>query len=270
MPYCGSRGFRIYYETHGGGDGVPLILLIGLAGTCQGWMVVQVPDLSKERTAIIFDNRGAGGSEDPGGDFTTGDMAEDTLAVLDEAGVRRAHVLGGFLGGLVAQELAIAHPDRVQSLVLVGSYARADAKRRMLLETWKGIVEDGLPTELRIKNRMLWTLHQQTLEQQDLIQAAFDFYQREEDPVPDDVFLRQAQACIEHDTLERLGEVRCPALVVYGEEDQLTPAHLNREVAERIERARLVQIPGAGHLVAGEAAPMFNQVVAGFLRENDI
>lgn len=269
MPHCRSRGFAIYYETHGGGEGVPLLLLIGLGGTCHGWLLLQVPELSKERTNLIIDNRGAGSSEDPGGEYTTRHMAEDALAVLDDLGVERAHVLGGFLGGLAAQELAIEHPDRVQSLVLVGSYARPDAKRRMLLELLRTMVEHGLPPEARIRYRMMWTLHDQTLEQADLIDAAFDFYRRDHAPVPDDVVIRQVNACLRHDTLDRLERIRCPALVLHGEADQLTPAHLNRELAERIPEARLVTIPGAAHLVAAEAAPLFNQVVAGFLRDND-
>ena len=268
MPFCRSRGFAIYYETHGGGDGVPLILIIGMGGTCQGWLVLQVPELSKERTNIVFDNRGAGASEDPGGGFTTRDMAEDTLAVLDALEVPRAHVMGGFLGGLVAQELAIAHPERVQSLVLVGTYARADAKRRMLLELFRVMAEEGFPQEARIRHRLLWTLHDHTLEQEDMIEAALDFYRRDEAPFSDRVLVEQVRACLEHDTLESAAKIRCPTLVVCGEFDQLTPPHLHRQLANRIRDARFVQIPGAAHLVTAEAARLFNQVVAHFLREH--
>jgi pimeloyl-ACP methyl ester carboxylesterase len=269
MPFCRSRGFAIYYETHGRREAVPLILIIGLGGTCQGWLLAQVPDLSKDRTCIIFDNRGAGQSEDPGGEFTTREMAEDTLALLDELGVERAHVLGGFLGGLIAQELAIEHPERVQSLSLVGTFARPDAKRRMLLEVWKALAEQGLPPEVRIKARLVWTLHDLTIEEEDLIEGALDFFRRDHAPLPESVFIRQAEACLGHDSLDRLGLIRAPTLVLYGEADQLTPANLHRELAALIPDARLVQIPGAAHLVAAEAAPMFNQVIARFVREHD-
>jgi pimeloyl-ACP methyl ester carboxylesterase len=269
MPYCQSRGFAIYYETHGSGDGLPLVLIIGMGGTCQGWLVLQVPEFSKERSCLVFDNRGGGKSEDPGGAFTTRDLAEDTLAVLDEAGIRRAHVLGGFLGGLVAQELAIEHPDRVRSLVLVGTYARPDAKRRMLLELWKTMAEHGVPLEVRITDRLVWTLHDETVEEEDLIDAALDFYRRDHAPLPDRVFIEQAKACLGHDSFERLSSIRCPTLVLYGEADQLTPRHLHQQLAGGIPGARLVQIPGAAHLVTAEAAPRFNEVVAAFLREHD-
>jgi pimeloyl-ACP methyl ester carboxylesterase len=258
MAYCRSRGFALYYETHGSGDGLPLILIIGLGGTCQGWLLAQVPELSKDRTCIIFDNRGAGRSDDPGGEITTADMADDTLALLDALKLDRAHVLGGFLGGLVAQEFAIERAERVQGLVLVGTYARPDTKRRLLLELWREMAALGVPPEVRIKHRLTWTLHDQTLEEEGLVDEVLGFYRRDHAPLADDVFIRQANACLRHDTLERLERIRAPTLVLYGEADQLTPPG-----------ARLVEIPGAAHLAAAEAAPMFNQVVAGFLREHD-
>ena len=269
MPLCRSRGFAIYYETHGEGDGIPLVLIIGMGGTCQGWMVLQVPELSKDRTNVIFDNRGAGKSEDPGGGFTTRDMAEDTLAVLDELELPKAHIMGGFLGGLVAQELAIAYPDRVQSLILVGTYARPDAKRRMLLELFGEMAEQSFPPEARIRNRLLWTMHEHTLEQSDLIEAALDFYRRDDAPFPDALLREQVKACLGHDTLESASRIRSPTLLLCGEADQLTPPHLHRQLADLIPDSRLVQIPGAAHLVAAESARLFNQVVAHFLREQD-
>jgi len=269
MPTSGLRGFELYYEAHGGGDGLPLLLIMGMGGTCQGWLVLHVPELSKERTNIIFDNRGAGRSEDPGTPFTTRDMAADGVALLDELGIERAHVLGGFLGGMVAQEVALGHPERVKSLILAGSFARPDAKRRMLLELWQGMAEQGLPAELRLKNRLCWTLSDATLEQEDLVDAMWRFYLEDDAELEDRVFVRQAAACLAHDTRERLGAIRAPTLVVYGEHDALAPEPLQRELAAGIPGARLVQIPGAGHLVAAEMAPRFNGLVARFTAEHD-
>src|SRR5262245_57808118 len=118
MPSFSSRGFAIHYERHGSGSGVPLVLIMGMGATCQGWLVLQVPELSRDRPNVIFDNRGAGSSEDPGADFTTADLAEDLRALLDELRLERANLLGAFMGGMVAQELAIRHPERVHTLTL--------------------------------------------------------------------------------------------------------------------------------------------------------
>lgn len=271
MPSFRSRGFGIHYEVHGEGPRLPLLLVMGMGGTCQGWLSVTVPDVIKTgRACVIFDNRGAGQSEDPGGPFTTGEMAEDARALLDHLGIARAHVLGGFLGGMVAQELALAHPERVASLILAGTYARADAKRRVVLDLWKSMVELKVPAELRIKQRLIWTLGDATMEQEDLIEAMWRFYLRDDAPMEDRVFVRQAEACIAHDALERLDKITAPTLVVCGEGDILTPPVLSRLLVSRIKDSRLVMMPNAGHLVAAELAPRFNRLVNRFLAEQEL
>jgi len=270
MPSFRTRGFAIHYEIHGDGPRTPLLLIMGMGGTCQGWLSVTVPDLVRAgRPCIIFDNRGAGQSEDPGGAFTTSEMAEDARALLDHLKIERAHVLGGFLGGMIAQELALAHPQRVSSLILVGTYARADAKRRAVLDLWKRMVELGVPAEIRIKKRLCWTLGDATMEQEDLIDAMWRFYLRDDAPMDDRVFARQAEACIAHDALDRVDRIDAPTLVVCGEGDILTPPHLSRQLVARIKDSRLVLLPNAGHLVAAELAPRFNRLVIRYLREQE-
>lgn len=270
MPSFSARGFSIHYELHGDGPRTPLLLVMGMGGTCQGWLTVTVPDLIRAgHPCIVFDNRGAGQSEDPGGPFTTAEMAEDARALLDHLGLPRAHVLGGFLGGMIAQELALEHPQRLASLILVGTYARADAKRRAVLDLWKRMVELKVPAEIRIKNRLAWTVGDATMEQEDLIEAMWRFYLRDDAPMDDRVFARQAEACIAHDALERLDRVRVPTLVVCGEGDILTPPVLSRQLASRIKNSRLVLLPNAGHLIAAELAPRFNRLVIRFLAEQE-
>jgi 3-oxoadipate enol-lactonase len=270
MPSFRSRGFAIHYELHGDGPRTPLLLIMGMGGTCQGWLSVTVPDLVKAgRPCIIFDNRGAGQSEDPGGSFSTAEMAEDARALLDHLGLERAHVLGGFLGGMIAQELALAHPQRLASLILVGTYARADAKRRAVLDLWKRMVELKVPAEIRIKKRLCWTLGDATMEQEDLIDAMWRFYLRDDAPMDDRVFVRQAEACIAHDALDRIDRISAPTLVVCGEGDILTPPVLSRQLVSRIKDSRLVLLPNAGHLVAAELAPRFNRLVNRFMVEQE-
>ena len=270
MPSFRARGFSIHYELHGDGPRTPLLLVMGMGGTCQGWLTVTVPDLIRAgHPCIVFDNRGAGQSEDPGGPFSTAEMAEDARALLDHLGLARVHVLGGFLGGMIAQELALEHPQRLASLVLVGTYARADAKRRAVLDLWKRMVELKVPAEIRIKNRLAWTIGDATMEQEDLIEAMWRFYLRDDAPMDDRVFARQADACIEHDALERLDRIRVPTLVVCGEGDILTPPVLSRQLASRIKDSRLVLLPNAGHLIAAELAPRFNRLVIRFLAEQE-
>ena len=106
---------KIAWERHGAGP--PLLLIQGLGYARWGWEPVVEP-LARSFDVILFDNRGIGESDAPAGPYTAAQMAGDALQVLDEAGVERAHVLGTSLGGMVAQELALAHPERVDKLVL--------------------------------------------------------------------------------------------------------------------------------------------------------
>jgi pimeloyl-ACP methyl ester carboxylesterase len=270
VPSFDGRGFPIYYEVHGQDQpALPLVLSMGMGGSYVGWLPLQVPEFSRARPTVVYDHRGVGKSADPEEDFTTADLAEDLRGLLDHLRIQQAHVLGGFLGGLVAQELAIAHPERVRSLILLGSYARASGRLRMLLEIWQGMVEQNIPLELQIRNRLTWTLHDLAFEQEDLIEALQRFYLREGRPLSDKNFVRQARAALEHDTLARLDRIEAPTLVVSGEQDMLTPPHLQRELASHIHKSRLVLVRGAGHLVAAEHAARFNRLVSRFVDEYD-
>jgi pimeloyl-ACP methyl ester carboxylesterase len=270
MPTFDGRGFPIYYELHGADHGrIPLVLIMGMGGSCVGWLPLQVPEFAKSRPTLIYDHRGVGKSGDPELDFTTADLAADLRALLDHLRIEEAHVLGGFLGGLVAQELAIAEPGCVRSLILLGAYARADGRRRMLIELWQGMVEQAIPLELQIRDRLIWTLHDLAFEQEDLITAIQRFYLREGRPLSDKAFVRQARAMLEHDTLRRLDRIRAPTLVVAGEQDILTPPHLQRELVSHIPNARLVLVRGSGHLVAVEHTARFNRLVSRFVDEYD-
>lgn len=266
MPHAQVQGNRVYYESHGAGD-PPLVLIMGMGGSCRGWLALQVPDFAKTRRVVIFDNRGVGETDDPGGPFSTADLANDTAALLDVLQIDRADVLGVFMGGMIAQELALGHPDRVDRLVLVGTWARADAKRRMLIEKWREMMKSGVSYEIQVLERLLWTLSDETLEQTDLIEEMVRRHLTERTPVPSDVFVRQCDACLGHDTRERLAELTHPTLVVCGQQDSLTPPALHRELTVALPDAHLVTIPSAAHLVMAETAQRFNQAVLQFLSD---
>src|SRR6478672_5180640 len=107
MPHAKSGDVSIYWEESGGGSGVPVLLLMGLGTDAHAWEK-QAPVLGAKRRVIVVDNRGVGRSGKPPGPYTTAMLARDALAVLDAAGVERAHVVGLSLGGMIAQELALA------------------------------------------------------------------------------------------------------------------------------------------------------------------
>ncbi len=267
MALVTARGRKVYYESHGQGSGPPLVLVTGLAGACQGWHALQVPEFAQHHRTILFDNRGVGESEDPGGPFTTADLADDLAALLDALDVPRAHVLGPFMGGMAVQEFALRHPDRVDRAVLVGTYARPDAKRRLLLEKWRAMATDGTSAEVFVRERLLWTLQDETLEQRDLVEAMAASFPGQGLPIAADLFVRQCEACLGHDTYDRLHQITSPTLVLCGRQDQLTPPRLQRELADELPDGRLVTMPYGAHLVLAESAQRVNQTVLEFLAE---
>jgi len=249
VPHVVVRSRKVYYEFHGEHPGIPLLLIMGAGGSCRGWLPIQVPEFSQEHRTLIYDHAGVGGSEDSGAPLTTASLADDTIGLMDALEIEKVNVLGAFMGGMVAQEMALRHPNRIHRLVLAGTYARPDAKRRMLIQ------------------RMLWTLQDETLEQTDLIDQMIEFLIQDGSPLTEEVFARQCDACLGHDTADRLREIQHPTLVMCGRQDRLTPPHFHRELADEIPNAHLVTIPYGGHLVMAESAEQFNHIVLQFLAE---
>jgi len=265
VPQAVVQGRQLYYELHGEGDAPPLVLTMGVGGSCQGWLPLQVPEFSRRQPTLIFDHPGVGRSEAYEADFTTADLADTLAGLLDALSIDRADVLGAFMGGMVAQELALRHPERVTRLVLVGTYARPDAKRRALLELWRDLARRDTPIDVMIRERLLWTLQDDTMEQRDLVDSMVEYFTREGMPMTSGMFARQCDACIGHDTLDRLREIRCETLVLCGRNDRLTPPRFHRQLADEIPDARLVTFAYGAHLVMVESVESFNRTVMQFL-----
>jgi len=266
VPHADVQGRKLYYEIHGDHAGPPLVLAMGIGGSCRGWLPLQVPEFSKHRTTLIFDYPGVGKSDPGEASFGTADLADTLAALLGSLSIEQADVLGPFMGGMVAQELALRHPERVDRLVLVGSYARADAKRRLLLEHWRDLATRA-PLASLVRDRLLWTLHDETIDQTDLIEQMVDFFTRDGAPLSAEMFAAQCTACLAHDTLDRLGDIPHPTLVLCGRNDQLTPVKLHQQLVDGMPDARLSTLSYGAHLVMVESVETFNRTVLQFLED---
>ena len=255
MPFAARPdGCRLWYEVHGDPDSPPLVLLEGMGGDLPGWRR-NIPTLARELRVLAFDHRGNGRSDEPPGACSMTTFVGDAVAVLDENGVGRAHIYGQSFGGMVAQELALTHPERVASLVLACTHCgqahvvAAPVAKTPVGEGWHALYAPGFPEahpdhvaeDLRIGARS--PSHPQG--------------QR-----------RQWEAMQTWDAFDRLPMLTVPTLVLHGTEDRLV-APANAEVlAGRIPGAELVWLEGAGHLYHSERAAEADAAVLGFVRKH--
>lgn len=271
MPLAKLAARSLYYEIHPAqapeASLPPLVLVMGMGGRCAGWLPFQVPAFSRHRTVLIYDHRGVGRSDADEQPFTTAELGRDLIELLDVVGLDRVDAAGYFLGGMAIQEAALAAPARFRQLVLIGSWARPDAKRRMLLETWAALARAQTPPAEMIRQRLLWTLSDEAIDERELVSTAVTHLDDGMTPVTGEGFARQCDACGRHDALARLGDLDHPTLALCGRRDQLTPAKFSRELAEAMPNARDLALAYCGHAVMAERPERFNQVLLHFLDE---
>ncbi len=272
MPLAKLSSHSLYYELHPAREPepglLPIVLVMGMAGRCAGWLPFQVPRFSENRPVLIYDHRGVGQSEDPGHPFTTADLGRDLVALLDALELERVDVAGYFLGGMAIQEAALAAQGRFRKLVLVGTWARPDAKRRMLLGEWAALARAKTPARAMIRHRLIWTLSDESLDETDLLEPAIAHLDDGQTPLTGEPFARQCDACMGHDALARLPALPHPTLALCGRRDLLTPSKFSREIAEAMPNARDLSLAYSGHAVMAEQPERFNQVVLHFLDED--
>ncbi len=266
MPFTNVRGVRIYFEEFGKGE--PLVLIMGLGADGSKWDE-NIKEYQQTFRCIRIDNRGSGYSDKPKEEaYTTMDMAQDTLGVMDALNLERVHISGISMGGAIAQELAIMVPDRIASLTLVSTFARARAHLKRANSVQAEIYGRVPPeTFIRLSQLLIYsdTYHERSLE---------DLVRREKidlactSPMPQYAFRAQCQACINHDALERLGRIIAPTLIVAGEKDFLTPPYYSEELAQRIGNSQLHVIRDAGHTHHWEKLEEFNDITLRFMRKN--
>jgi pimeloyl-ACP methyl ester carboxylesterase len=253
---------RIAWERHG--SGAPLLLIHGLGYARWGWEPV-LPGLAEHFEVILFDNRGIGESDAPPGPYTAAEMAEDAVRVLDEAGVERAHVAGTSLGGMVAQELALAHPGRVDRLVLActtpgGPKAHPMPRQTVALMAEAATLEPAVALRRFVENALAPGTAVRRPELVDGIMT----YRLATAQAPA-AWAAQAAAGAAFDAYDRIGGLQAPTLVQHGGEDVVVDPRNGDLLAELVPNARLDPFPGTGHLFFWEEPERFVTSVTAFL-----
>ena len=262
MPRARNGTVSLHYESTGAG--APVLLVMGLGMNATGWWRT-VPTLAAAGLSVLtFDNRGVGRSDRPPGPYTTAVMADDAIAVLDAAAVRRAHVYGISLGGMIAQEIALRHPDRIARLVLGASTPGGNGAIPADAETLEFFQRRGrMPAEEAVWASVPYNYSIQTRAQRG-DRIAQDIGWRLRYPIESQPYAAQLAAALSHDTYDRLVRIRAPTLVVHGQEDVMVPPANGRLLANLIPDARLFELRGAAHLYPTDE-PNADHDVATFL-----
>lgn len=263
MPKVKLNEIHMYYEEEGSGD--PLIFICGLGGITRDWRL-QIPFFSNKYRIIVFDNRGVGRTDKPDPPYSIEQFARDTICLMDHLKVDKAHVLGLSMGGMIAQEMAIHYPERVDKLILCVTHC--GPRHSIMPEPW--VIETisqtaGLTLEeaLRRSFPVLFTDsfmkgHREKVE--DFLQDRLTY------PVqPFFAFQAQLQAVMEFDSYSRLSKIDSQTLILTTKEDVLVPPRNSDILANKIRNSRLVVLDKGGHLVNIERADEFNKTVHEFL-----
>jgi pimeloyl-ACP methyl ester carboxylesterase len=236
---------------------------MGLGYTLEMWHRT-APVLAHHYRTILFDNRGVGRSDVPSGAYAIPAMAADAAAVLDSAGVDRAHVFGISMGGMIAQEFALQYPKRVRSLVL-------------------GCTSHGGPEAVLADAEVLTTLAARgMMSPEEGVRTMISFIYDRGTPmerIEEDLVIRrrtfptiqgyfgQLQGIFAYESRTRLSQLSVPTLVVHGESDRLVPPENGRRLARLIRGARLEMLAGASHIFPTDQPEKSHNTILSFLAE---
>jgi len=260
MAAVNANGVDLWVEQEGEGDDV--LFISGLADEGACW-ADQVAGLKARYRVTTFDNRGVGRSSTPDGPFAITDFAADTAALMEVLGLERAHVVGSSMGGAIGQELALAHPERIRSLVLNGTWCRGDRFLHEIFRNWMWSAEKADSTRdfLLAVNLSCFaprTWNDGTMDEWLVAAEASPYAQSV------DAFCRSAEALIGHDSADQVGGIAAQTLVTVGELDLVLPVRFSEDLAGRIPNARMIVIPAAGHQPFQEFPAEYNGLLIEF------
>jgi 3-oxoadipate enol-lactonase len=237
---------ELHYERAGSGE--PLLLIQGMSGTHVSWGDPFLGPLQEGFDVIAFDNRGIGLSAPTEGPFTIVEMAEDAAGLLGGIGIESAHVVGISMGGMIAQELALARSERLRSLTLGCTYCGGPGSQLMPQENMEKLAAGMMSGDRDKAIRASWEVNLSPVFRADESRYAAFHEMATSVPAAKRTIELQAQAIFGHDTSGRLGEISAPTLIVHGSEDGVLPYPNGQQIASLMPAARLETLEGVGHM----------------------
>ena len=273
------NGIKLCYDVHGNGD--PVVLLHGFSDRKEHWRA-QVGDLSKYFKVIRLDNRGAGKSERPDGEYSMEVYASDVAGLMECLEINKAHIIGHSMGGMISQNLAISYPNKVNKLILLNTLPGfkppgepledfVTMQRESAIKGQEAILNDpdnafvdGAKTSY---SRKFWKLMKEDPKKkfhgiwsvEDLIDEKINY-----GPTAIDLS-NQTHALSTHNTYERLHEIKSEVLIISAEKDKSCPVSMGEKIHELIPNSKFIVIEGAAHQDILERAPEINKCIIDFL-----
>lgn len=246
------------------GEGSPLILIMGLGADGSVWEE-HVKAYEKHFKCYLIDNRGVGASPKPAGSYSTEMMADDVADLMDREGISSAPVAGISMGGAIAQSLALKYPNKVNRLVLVSTWAVCTPYMKMVFEHFKPMrATTKLEDFMMLLQLWIWGPQYVRDSQVELLEAR-ESMKLVENPQPRQGFEGQCDACIAHNSVDRLEDIKVPTLITVGDKDIFTPIECSEFLNDKIEGSELVVFENRAHTHHWEELETFNTVTTEFL-----
>jgi 3-oxoadipate enol-lactonase len=264
LPIARVNGIAVNYviDNESAADGT-IVLINGLADDVAYWGLQMPPLVGAGYRVLRFDNRGIGKSDKPAGPYTSRLLADDAKALVDRLGIRDFHLMGTSMGGMIAQEYALAYPNDLKSLTLACTYGTADPFCQTMFAMWADLAK-GMGVPFVMRDVALWAFTSPFFEDRpgDAAESAAAMAQLD---MSLEAYLAQLAVIQTHDALGRVGQIKVPTLVIAGEEDILIPVRLSQRLHAAIPGSAWATVPG-GHACLRERPNSFNAAFVEFVR----
>ncbi|MQF98012.1 MAG: alpha/beta fold hydrolase [SAR202 cluster bacterium] len=255
----------IHYVAEGNENAPVIVLINGLGGDLRQWQALRLM-LQSQYRVVSLDNRDSGHSERGDEQYYIEDMANDVVDLLDRLAIGKTHVIGYSMGGAIAQELAINQPQLVDKLILLATYDSTDNRAQDLFRGFASLRRD-LNREDYLRLTLPWGYTYEEYEKPGFVEEVIA--ELVNDPLyqENEAFTRQMEATIAFNSRDRLHLIKAPTLLVFGDEDIMTPIRFANSMVARIKNAQLFVIKGTGHLFMRTRFREASEVIKDFLDE---
>ncbi|WP_119343893.1 alpha/beta fold hydrolase [Facilibium subflavum] len=265
MPFITANQVNLYYEQHGQGEDI--ILISGLSADHNAWALL-MPQLTKSHRVTVFDNRGAGQSALPDGNYTISQMVEDTGALMNQLNIQSAHIIGHSMGGMIAQQLALTYPDKVKSVCIVCSRASPYTRGSYWLELSYKMLAQEVSLSVIIEYGFSYLFSNQFISNAENLKLWRELLLSTEYPQTLKGYQYQLNAVKNYNALDSLSGITQRTLIVAGEDDILTPLTLSKKMQAVILNAELTTLP-SGHMPNIECPALLAKIIIDWVKNSE-